>query len=286
MLKKIVLLSLTASAMLFADTAVAETQALNTLSSMLQKPANAPDWLKRTSFGLSLEKDYSPAWSFETVQPLVQPNDDGMAFVQIASQRRNGLNTYNAGIGYRHVVKDIVLLGINSFYDYQAITQHKRYGVGAELFTHKLEARVNRYRKISDTKEVQAGVYETVLNGYDAEIGGVVPMTTNLKAFASYSAWDVKDDKDLRQASLRVVYPLTDNTIFTVAGTHDYNNQVGITQDRLMGSFNIALGSRSNSAKNAWVSEDLRNRLLVPVKRSMDIKVQRKSLGVVIARGN
>ncbi len=129
----------------------------NALINSLKKPDGAPEWLKRTTIKFQIQDDYKPAYELETVQPIFQTYDKDMFFTQLNARSRSNDQTYNIGIGYRNIVADWLLLGINSFYDYTTSYDHQRYGFGFEALGKKYEARANTYFRASNTKEISTG---------------------------------------------------------------------------------------------------------------------------------
>jgi hypothetical protein len=274
---------------LFATT-TNDSNAVTTLNKLLQKaemPKNSPDWLKRTSFKLQVEKNYKPTYELETIQPIYQINDNDMFFWQLHTSYVDTINTYNLGVGYRNIVNDKVMLGINSFYDYQDKYDLQRYSIGVEAIGNSLEFRANRYLAISNRKEVETNVFEKVLNGYDAEVGGLIPKT-KLKIFASYTRWEAdKAQHDLIQRAVRMEYPINKSILFDLKYTSDYRKRDNLDKNRLSATITVNFGRRDKSSKNLVVANSLQDRLLIPVKRENKIIVEKTiSAKITISRGN
>jgi len=73
-----------------------------------------PDWLKRTSYGITIESDQVPRIYLETVQPLCQSMDKiNTLFTHGRLSMLNGRGTYSLGFGFRRLMfKDELLAGI------------------------------------------------------------------------------------------------------------------------------------------------------------------------------
>jgi hypothetical protein len=289
-MKKLLTIVVISSTLFATGTNSNDSNAITTLNKLLQKaqtPEDAPDWLKRTSIKLEVEKNYKPTYELETVQPIYQINDIDMFFWQFHTSYIDTINTYNLGIGYRNIVNNKVMLGINSFYDYQDDHNLQRYSIGVEAIGNYLEFRANRYMAISNRKEVEPNVFEQVLNGYDAEIGGLIPKT-KLKIFASYTRWQAdKAPNDLIQRAMRLEYPINKSILFDLKYTSDYRKRDNFDKNRISASITVNFGTRSKSSKNRVVSKSLQDRLLIPVKRENKIIVEKTiSAKITISRGN
>jgi hypothetical protein len=266
-----------------------ESNTLSLVNSLLNKVEasdTAPDWMKRTTVDLSVEKGYKPTWSLETIQPIYQHSSNDMYFWQFNAATRNDIETYNLGFGYRNIINPDLMLGINSFYDYQQTNKHKRWSIGAEAIGQTIEFRTNRYMAISDKLEVEAGIFEQALDGWDVELGGTIP-NTELRTFATYTVWDGVTKDDLKQKALRVEYPLNDSMKFEVGYTADNEKQGDLEKTRWNAQLSIAFGAKTASSQNIATSTNLKDKLLIPVQRENEIVVER-TVGAVItvSRGN
>jgi hypothetical protein len=96
----------------------------------------------------------------------------------------------NLGLGFRTILKDKVIVGINYYHDIQ-YSRHKKWynqnGVGVELLSHPIDVRFNYYipsthaKKIGDTTYELGSInllminrWEVPLQGCDFEIGGPI----------------------------------------------------------------------------------------------------------------
>ncbi|MDI6728139.1 MAG: inverse autotransporter beta domain-containing protein [Thermodesulfovibrionales bacterium] len=262
----------------------------NALINSLKKPDDAPDWLKRINLKFEIQDDYKPTYELETVQPLYMTEKDAI-FTQLNARTRSGKQTYNLGLGYRNIVADWLMLGANAFYDYATPYDHQRYGFGFEALGKKYEARGNTYFSASNAKEIQTGIFQRVMNGYDVEIGGsVIPVKAleDLKIYAGYQWFDAKYTDDLKTYQLRVTYPITQYTGIELKAMKDENKA-----ERYYAQLTVGLDvpqrvKRTKDGKDI----DLKKKLLQPVERVKDMVVEQyaRAAGggftVKIKRGN
>ena len=89
------------------------------------------------------------------MQPLYQDKDkQNTIFIQASQLRYDQIDKYrdttNIGLGYRRLLFDNqVLVGINSFFDYEWTYGHERGSVGGELKWAMLDLNANVYRRLS-----------------------------------------------------------------------------------------------------------------------------------------
>ena len=152
--------------------------------------SETPEWLQRVSFGVDCGTDQKPRVYFETVQPLYQDIDkQNTFFVQPRVSYENEKGAYNLGFGYRKLLSDnSVLLGANTFFDFEDDDKHYRAGLGLEAFLNLVELRANSYIGISPrrlVKEVGSQrTYEKAVDGFDWEIGIPLPYINWIKLYA------------------------------------------------------------------------------------------------------
>jgi hypothetical protein len=150
---------------------------------------DAPGWLKRTEVEFDFTESSKPEFSLLTVQPLFQAEDYlNTLFTQgRVAYGRDGRRTLNLGIGYRRLVSDeALMLGINTFFDYEAPFSHRRVGVGGEIRSGPLELNVNYYEALSGKRNANKGALERALDGYDLEVGAQIPYLPWARLFGKY----------------------------------------------------------------------------------------------------
>jgi len=112
-------------------------------------------------------------YTIVTTQPITPLADDNTRLFwqgSLGSYDQSGdrRTTLNIGLGKRWLLDDEkAIAGINSFYDYEFSTKHRRTSIGGEYRRSNVELNVNRYWAISEKQSV-SGTDEEALDGYDA----------------------------------------------------------------------------------------------------------------------
>ncbi len=257
-----------------------------------------PDWLKRIELSGQWESHKNPTFYFETVQPLYQGEDKiDTLFIQPRVSLRSSDLTYNLGVGYRKLVSENLLLGINIFGDYQDLHEHGRIGLGIEALGQVFEARLNSYFGVTPKRIVEdtasSTTYEKVADGLDFELGVPVPYMPWLKVYGSgfwYDfdkfqdkyGWKTRIEATLNKALRLEFYTWDDNK-----GGEEYGGRL-----RCHLAFDTLADIRDvfKLAGEPFPKKDLKKRTLIPVERNFDIVVEKwsESAGVTveIGRGN
>jgi len=250
--------------------------------------ADAPEWMQRTSIELQVEENFKPTIELETVQPIMQNNEDDMVFYQLNARTRDSKKSYNLGVGYRNIVSEDMMYGVNAFYDYSAENKHKRSSVGVEAISNDLEARANVYNAISGKKEVKTNEFEQALDGWDVEVGGsILPMDKNLKVYLSHSEFEAvtAGRSDYKDNQIRATYPLDGNTTIEVGLTKEKEKYGSKEQDRSFAKLKYTFGKQQSSDKSN--KSGLRTKLLQPVERRHEIVLEKTiNASVTISRGD
>jgi len=161
------------------------------ITSFLQ---DVPGWLKRTEVEFDITHNSKPEFSLLTVQPLFQSEDYLNTLLtqgRVAYGRSGDRKTFNLGFGYRRLVLgEGLMLGANTFFDYEAPFDHRRVGIGGEIRSGPLELNLNYYNAISGKVKADRGAHERALDGYDLELGAQLPYLPWARLFGKYSYWD------------------------------------------------------------------------------------------------
>ncbi|MCK9398203.1 MAG: inverse autotransporter beta domain-containing protein [Methylobacter sp.] len=133
-----------------------------------------------------------PTWDILLVRPIIESDDmERAAFTQLSVFRQGNRTTGNAGLGYRQLVDDKkVLLGVNSFYDYEFPYNNQRASVGGEVRTSVGEINVNYYIGTSGWVSTKDSMEEKSLSGYDGELALAVPYIPSVQARMKTFRWD------------------------------------------------------------------------------------------------
>ena len=262
---------------------------------------NAPDWLKRFEFELEVHENIKPEWSVLTVQPFYESDAFQDTIFTQFSQRRydkfgESRDVSNIGLGYRRLLLgNAGLIGANGFFDYEWDNHHQRASVGIEAKWAGLDFSANKYFGISSAHTVgSAGAEEEPLDGHDIELTAQLPYLPwarirgrrywwqTVEAAEDVKGWSGSIEMDLHQNLQIEGGVVSDNFI------KDGNDNEGFVMVR----FSMDLGENRPVATSnrmidsvAWHMRDMKDYRLDKVRRENKIIVERRSSGVVIARG-
>lgn len=243
-------------------------------------------------------------FSFITVAPLKQTEDLVHTFftqlsamsVEQFQDRRIGANI---GLGYRNYNSDQnLVLGLNSFYDYEFSSDHYRIGFGGEIKKGLLDINANYYEGLSGTKEITIDNVkgnEKALDGFDIEIGHPLPYLPWTRAFVAYSKFDGHLGED--PTSMRYSSELYLNSnLVAEAGYNDDRQQDGIDQNYWFVKVSVT-STKSNQptlfgpegqmfSSEIFGRRDVKSTLLQKVRRQNKITVERSQSGTFQVGGN
>ena len=281
-----------------ADNAATIGQGLaQTLKAELWK--DAPEWLARTEVDLGWRSGEGGEFSLLTTQPLWQSHDKVHTFLFQASTESYQLydirrQAVNIGTGYRRLLLDNQLMvGVNSFGDYEVNYGHSRVSFGFESKYGPLDLNFNRYVGIGGAEQVR-GLTERTMDGLDVELGTTAPYLPWLSVYGRYFEWYKEvGSQDTHGSAFSTEMNLLPN-VGLIAGTEDddrneRNNYVKLRL-RLAANGQPTLIDTPVSAK-AWQPRDLTSHTLDKVRRENRIMTERSTttgagLTVVIARGS
>ncbi len=261
-----------------------------------------PEWAQRIEFEAEIQDDGKPYWSLLTVQPLYESEGkEQTVFTQLSQNRYEYLGTdrdvTNIGLGYRQLLNDnTIMLGANTFFDWEWKRQHKRFGMGVEAKWSGLDFASNAYWGIGGAtgRGLSGGTREEVLDGYDVELGLQVPYMPWARVYGKRYFWDsVLNSEDIKGWTASLEADVHQN-LTVEAGWRDDNFSDDEVFMKL--SFNFGPGggqanrpvalSSSFIADQAWDMRDMSEHNLDKVRRENRIIVERRSSGVVISRSN
>ncbi len=252
----------------------------------------AVSFLKNIDYGMILQTGEKPNVYVEGVLPIYQSTDKRNTFFthnRISVQGDNG-GSFSGGLGYRQLIRDDKLLvGANTFLDYQRGQKHSRIGLGMEALADDYEIRSNVYLRLSSEKLVNETdiyrYYEKVANGYDFEVGGRYPSLPWLKTFIGYSKYYFDNSEDPRRVKGRIEIKPSNLLTINIIGHRNQatdTNHFGV-DGRLSFAFDTfkpedMWRSITNSWKPDWmenpVMPDLMSRALDRVERNFDIVIE------------
>ncbi|MCX5706125.1 MAG: inverse autotransporter beta domain-containing protein [Candidatus Omnitrophica bacterium] len=242
-----------------------------------------PEWVRRTNFAVQAGSDQKPQYFLETIQPLFDSQfKDIVIFNQTRISSQDARPKYNIGFGLRKIFADSLLLGINSFYDYQDLHKHSRGGVGFEAITDRgLEARLNTYIAISGrhlvNEDFSNKYYEKVANGFDWELGMPLPYIPSVKVYGGGNWYNFEHFKNQIGWKFRTEFTPMKYSRLDFEMFNDTNrNETGY---KFEGALTFAFTSFSpreimkdiTSATTAYPKVNLEDRVLDRVVRDFDI---------------
>ena len=116
-------------------------------------------------------------------------NDTSSTLTQLSFSTFDDRETINAGLVYRSFNTNKTLMyGANLFYDQQLHTGHQRFSYGLELKSSVYDFNFNLYDATSSIHHVEA-VPEVAADGYDAELGLVIPYLPWAKIYYKKYQW-------------------------------------------------------------------------------------------------
>ena len=116
-------------------------------------------------------------------------NDTSATLTQLSFSTFDDRETINAGLVYRSFNTNKTLMyGANLFYDQQLHTGHQRFSYGLELKSSVYDFNFNLYDATSSIHHVHA-VPEVAADGYDAELGLIVPYLPWAKIYYKRYQW-------------------------------------------------------------------------------------------------
>lgn len=115
--------------------------------------------------------------------------------------------TVNLGAGYRYQFPDSDwMLGVNAFYDRQFPMNHERMSIGLEASTSDVTLFANRYIGLSGWTELNPGLEEKPLSGWDVGVAGQMPRLEDLHLSLSAFHWEQETEKDRTGLKLMADY--------------------------------------------------------------------------------
>jgi len=287
---------ITLAALLVTSTSFAskktDMQAFNFSKQLAKKIADnlakEHEYLKRTEISIDVTEDAKPLYDILTVQPLyLNNNGDKTIFTQgRIAYGDDGRTTTNIGVGYRFLTLDEkILLGVNTFHDYEFPYHHQRIGHGIEIKSSALEFNSNYYNAITDWHYATQAYVEKALDGYDMEVGIQVPYLPWARAYAKKFYYDgiaADNDTNGEQFSLR----LTPHSAIEIEGgliEDDATKSVQFVKTTIR----IGWGGKKSKNRTVWVdkkpfnfSESMREQMLDKVRRSNTIRKEVASTAI------
>ncbi len=202
--------------------------------------------------------------------------------------------TFNLGLGYRTIVNENSLYGINGFLDHRILKDvssgFTRFGLGFEYFWQNLEFRNNWYIPITGEKDVNGYTYR-IVPGADIEVGYRLPQMPEVATYLKAFYWDYKHRDDNVGVQAAVNYQVNPHINSELFVSNEDRTASKVTQD---GDNIWRVGLNVNYSINpvtdlgaGFSKEQLQAQLYKPVRRNYNVLIeQRVKASVTISRGD
>jgi hypothetical protein len=231
--------------------------------------------------------DKGPRMYVETVLPLMQSEDKVDTF--FTHDRVTSDSDFNfalsGGLGYRRLLfNNNLMLGVNTFFDYQTEHEHYRTGMGLEVKTKTLEANGNFYFGLSERRQIydsrRVDIFEKAADGFDAEVGGPVPFIPWIKIFEGYQRYFYDFAKDEGSLKQRAQISLSKFLTFNAQRYKAYDGENNYTLDARFSmafdSFDMKdLSDALKLSPQPFSGVDLTEHTLDRVERNFNIVLER-----------
>lgn len=232
-----------------------------------------------------------PLWDILLLRPVTESMDSN-TFVQGSLNRSGNRTTLNLGYGYRRLFnQDTVLLGANTFYDYEFPYDHQRMSIGGELRTSVGEVNANIYSGLSGWQSGADNLEEKALSGHDVEFAIALPYIPTAHLRAKAFSWNGVDGAtDLKGSTYSLTGTLLPG-LSIEAGRTDYS---GSTRDANFIKLAYTLGGDGNQKTASvprvtnvpWALTSMADRRFDKVRReNRIIKATRTSTFAVTVSG-
>jgi adhesin/invasin len=210
----------------------------------------------------------------------------GITFIQSSLYYFDKRTTLNFGLGQRYLLNDQrVMIGYNSFYDYEVEYGHSRASIGAELKTSVAELTANRYFSNSDWKAVKSGNEERALGGYDIEVGVPLPyMPTTYLRLKDFEWYAYGNTENFKGSTYSLSSKINNQLSFEFGLTKSNNKE---DQTFVQLSYNLNAGANSKKtqqffSKNPYTYSIMETGLYDKVRRENRIVKQTRATGFTV----
>ena len=196
-------------------------------------------------------------------------------------------STFNTGLGFRHLIGDDLLAGINGYWDYRTTnysTSYSRFGIGGELFWNSISLRNNWYISGTGRKTINihdTEYYERVVPGWDVELGYRLPSHPNLAFFVRGFRWDYQQRNDNSGIQGTVAYQVTphiriDSWVSNeIPANPTFSNSSLDDRQDIVAGINFTLTAREVIYKRNDIKQILQQEMVSPVRRRYDVLLER-----------
>lgn len=246
--------------------------------------------------GIYTSNSAKPTFSILVVKPLSDEEDIfNTYFTQVGASYYDNRTTLNLGVGYRKLSESkYILMGVNTFFDWEVPYNHARASLGLEYRTTVGEVNANIYKATTDWQKGKDSFLEQALDGFDIEAGIPLPYMNWATLFAKHSKWDTQVDavKDLNvnEVQLRAQIPSFPG-LEVEAGRKFNSGASSIHESYITVRYNLVAAFSEDSKKKNWISnyayklESMEDRRYDKVRRENKIVKQSKKSGSITVIG-
>jgi len=246
----------------------------------------------------SLGSSMKPTFGVLVVAPLLDEEDIfNTYFTQLGLSYSDNRTTLNLGLGYRKLTENkYILMGVNTFYDYEIPFNHGHASLGLEYRTTVGEMNANLYKATTDWQQGKASYLEHALDGFDIEAGIPLPYMNWATLFAKRSEWgsEVAAAADLKvnEVQLRAQIPAGVFTGLEIEAGRKFNSGAATNNVSYINvSYDLMTAFSKEPNEAVWITKDayklasMEDRRYEKVRRENKIIKQKKKTGSVTIIG-
>ncbi|MCH1459587.1 MAG: inverse autotransporter beta domain-containing protein [Luminiphilus sp.] len=176
-------------------------------------------------------------------------NPNHFAFTEFGITSNDDDTTVNIGVGIRKLSPDQMMMGgVNAFYDQEIDTNHKRGSIGIELVSAPFRFNANRYYALTDGYQLTALQKEKPMSGHDVDVEVALPYLPGLFVGYNQSNWYGEDGvADVERKAYRLEGKLSQNVSVEV-GKRTYSSHID-DQNTAKLSYNYIFGADAQNPK-------------------------------------
>ena len=227
-----------------------------------------------------------PEYSVRGLKAFDDVNPNYFSFAEFGIVADEEDKTVNIGIGIRKLsANQMVMGGINAFYDQEIDTNHKRGSIGVELTSVPFRLNANRYYALSDGYELTALQTEKPMSGHDVDFEVAIPYFPALFAGYNHSKWYGEDDvTDVERKVYRLGGNLSRNVSVEI-GKRTYSSNID-DQNTAKLSYNYVFDTDVDDPKILEIdTQPFRHRKIGPRERYSMVDRQNKIVTQVSQSG-
>ena len=227
-----------------------------------------------------------PEYSVRGLKAFDYLNPNYFSFTEFGLTVNDDDSTVNIGIGIRKLSNDqMVMSGVNAFYDQEIDTNHKRGSIGVELISAPFRFNANRYYALSDGYQLTALQTEKPMSGHDVDVEVAIPYLPGLYAGYNQSKWYGEDDAtDIERKVYRLGGNLSQNVSVEI-GKRTYSSNIE-DQNTAKLSYNYVFGADTDEPKIFDIdTQPYRPRKIGPQERYRLVERQNKIVTQVSQSG-